>query len=562
MLRLPHPDAGVPDLRSRARFLLWMVRRQRPQIALGMLYGVIGTVAQALAPAALGRAIDAGIAHSDTGALLDWTGVLLLLAATNAFGGVMRHRYAVTNFLAGAVRIQQLVVRQAGRLGATLPKRMAAGEIAAIGASDVRHIANALDITARAAGALVSFLVVAVILVRSSLVLGLVVLLGVPLLLTAIGPLLAPLHRRQSRQRELVSQASSLATDTVHGLRVLRGIGGEEQFIARYREASQRVRRGGVRVSEVESWLDALEVLLPGIFLVFVTWLGAHLAARGEITVGQLVSCYGYAAFLVLPLRTATETADKFIRATVASGRVIAMLSLDPEFGDPATPVPAPAFGAELVDTETGLRVTPAQLTAVVCDESGLSGNLADRLGRYVDAPVEFGGVALADLPLATVRERIVVHDHDPRLFSGPLGEELGTGAVAEALRVAAAEDVVAALPDGLDTEVSERGRSFSGGQRQRLALARVLLADPEVLVLDEPTSAVDAHTEAAIADRLRAARAGRTTVVFTTSPLLLDRADRVVFVAGGTVAAEGRHHALLAQNARYRATVTREEAE
>jgi ABC-type multidrug transport system fused ATPase/permease subunit len=116
------------------------------------------------------------------------------------------------------------------------------------------------------------------------------------------------------------------------------------------------------------------------------------------------------------------------------------------------------------------------------------------------------------------------------------------------------------ALPDGLATEVEERGRSFSGGQRQRLVLARALVADPEVLVLDEPTSAVDAHTEARIADRLRARRQGRTTVVCTTSPLLLDRADRVALVVDGRVVAEGRHRELIHAEPRYRAVVTREE--
>jgi ABC-type multidrug transport system fused ATPase/permease subunit len=128
------------------------------------------------------------------------------------------------------------------------------------------------------------------------------------------------------------------------------------------------------------------------------------------------------------------------------------------------------------------------------------------------------------------------------------------------AVHAAAASDVLEALPDGLVTEVDERGRSFSGGQRQRLVLTRALVADPEVLVLDEPTNAVDAHTEARIADRLRVLRDGRTTVVCTTSPLLLDHADRVALVVDGRVAAEGSHHDLMHTEPRYRAVVTRGE--
>jgi ABC-type multidrug transport system fused ATPase/permease subunit len=128
---------------------------------------------------------------------------------------------------------------------------------------------------------------------------------------------------------------------------------------------------------------------------------------------------------------------------------------------------------------------------------------------------------------------------------------------------VAAAEDVLDALPDGLDAEVDEAGRGFSGGQRQRLALARAVLADPDVLVLVEPTSAVDAHTEVLVADRLRQARHAdgrRTTVVTTASPLLLDRCDDVAFVLAGQVVARGTHRELLAESPRYRDTVTRGE--
>ncbi len=128
------------------------------------------------------------------------------------------------------------------------------------------------------------------------------------------------------------------------------------------------------------------------------------------------------------------------------------------------------------------------------------------------------------------------------------------------ALRAACAEDIVAELPGGPDTWIAEGGREFSGGQQQRLRLARALVADPEVLVLVEPTSAVDAHTEARIAARLAASRAGRTTVVCTTSPLVLDRVDEVAFVVGGRVVATGPHRALLAAEPRYAATVTRQE--
>jgi ABC-type multidrug transport system fused ATPase/permease subunit len=161
-----------------------------------------------------------------------------------------------------------------------------------------------------------------------------------------------------------------------------------------------------------------------------------------------------------------------------------------------------------------------------------------------------------------------VVSETEPRLFTGLLRDELAGpdgGKLTDedlwaAIEVASAADAVDALPDGLDSRLEERGRSLSGGQRQRLALARVLLRDAETLVLVEPTSAVDAHTEARIGLRLQASRAGRSTVVMTSSPLMLDHADRVVFMAGGQVRAAGTHQELLNTTPAYRSVVLRGE--
>jgi ABC-type multidrug transport system fused ATPase/permease subunit len=179
-----------------------------------------------------------------------------------------------------------------------------------------------------------------------------------------------------------------------------------------------------------------------------------------------------------------------------------------------------------------------------------------------VDDEVRLGGVPLGALRREEVRRRIVVSDTGTQLFSGRLGDRLdltGRGDVAKALETTSSADIMEALPAGLDSVVAERGRTFSGGQRQRLVLARVLTLDPEILVLVEPTSAVDAHTEARIADRLRAHRAGRTTVVTTSSPLMLDAVDEVAFLRDGRVVATGRHQDLLDSDPSYRRVVIRE---
>ncbi|GAA3267247.1 hypothetical protein GCM10020218_005150 [Dactylosporangium vinaceum] len=277
----------------------------------------------------------------------------------------------------------------------------------------------------------------------------------------------------------------------------------------------------------------------------------------GRISPGELVAFYAYAAFLIGPLRTLTEFAQKLTRGLVAAGRVVAVLRVEPDF--PETAASVPVQEGDLDDPDSGLLVQEHRLTAVAAVRPQDAAAIAERLALLDPASnVRVRGVPLKAMALEEVRRRILLADNDATLFRGPLRDEVGAG---DTLADAAAVDIVEALPDGLDTEIAERGRDFSGGQQQRLRLARALALDPPVLVLVEPTSAVDAHTEARIAERLPQRRKGRTTVVCTTSPLLLDRADTVAFVdADGRVAATGPHRELLDSCPAYAATVTRGE--
>ncbi|KHL10387.1 ABC-type multidrug transport system fused ATPase/permease subunit [Mumia flava] len=585
MKNLPLTDPGTPDIRSAARYLLWILRSQGWVLVLAITFGVTWMLAQALVPAVLGSAIDAVVADGFDRALLGWTALLVVLGLVQAFAGITRHRLVVQMWLDSAYRTVQLVSAHAGRLGADLHRRLTHGEVVSVGATDIANIGNAVDVTARFAGSVVAYLAVAAILLRTSVTLGLVVLIGVPLLMLATGPLLGRLQQRNAQARALQGELNTLASDIVAGLRVLRGIGGEEMFSRRYRAASQDVRRAGVSVARVQSVLDALQVLLPGAFVVVVVWIGARFAAAGQITPGELVAFYGYATFLMLPLQTFTEAANKVIRGHVSARHVVRILGLKPARTEPDAPL-SPTDG-DVVDPRTGFVAARGRVTALVADDPTLPQQVADRIGGYVapsvpltedllTAPYDvaatyrqtptYGGVPLDAIAYDELRRRIVVSDTGAVLFSGSLHDALDVGgrhdrdALLDAMRVAAATDVLDGLDDGLDSELTERGRSLSGGQRQRVVLARALLSEADVLVLVEPTSAVDAHTEARIAANLSHERAGRTTVVLTTSPLLLETADEVAFLSGGRVRATGSHRELMETVAGYRMVVARQE--
>jgi ABC-type multidrug transport system fused ATPase/permease subunit len=551
-----------------------VARKQWRTLAIGTFWGITWMIAMAAVPVALGAGVQ-GAADGDETAVLRAVGVLVALGVVQAASGVMRHRMAVTNWITAASRTQQLVVRHAAHLGSDLRRSVATGEVVAVTSSDVEKIGSAFDVLARFIGGVVAFFAVAAILLSSSPLLGGIVLVGIPLLGLAVGPLLKPLERRESAQRHLVGRATELASDTVAGLRVLRGIGGEDLFLRRFRDASQEVRTAAVGVAKVRSLLDAQQVALPGLFLVVVTWIGARLVLNGTLDVGELVTFYGLSAFLLTPLRTFTEAGQRWTRAFVAARRVVSVLSL--ERGDVAArpdETHVVAAGATLHDPLSGLTVEPGRLTAVVCAEQVTADEIALRLaGLGADgAAVTLDGVTLDRIPRDELRAAVLTQDKDPVLLSGTLADLMdvprsGRVSIAEAVETASAYDVLDALVDSspdvsdpMRARITERGRSLSGGQRQRLALARSLVVDPPILVLDEPTSAVDSHTEARIAAALSEAREGRTTVVLTNSPLVLDRADEVALVLDGRVVATGRHRQLLRDDPRYRAVVTREE--
>ncbi len=600
----PSPD---PDTRSPAAFLRWMLRQQWQVIALSTLACLLWLMPLTFGPYIFGRAVDDGILAGSTSALLGWAGAMLAVVLVGGVFGVVFHTLVVRSWLISLYGTTQMVTRKVAQMGHVLPRRSPTGEVLSVSASDSDEFGALTEILARAAAQLASYLTVAAIVLTMSWQLGVVVLVAAPVLVVAAMPLLRPLHRRQQVERSRNSELTSLATDIVAGLRILRGIGGEDTFGRNYATQSQHARRAGVSSGIWQAAVEAVGVLFSGVFLVTLVWLGTRQVQSGELTVGQLVSFLGYGLFMVGPIRTFFELAQKATRALVSARKAIAIFEQRPPWRDPADPQPLDGT-REIVDDLSGFTAHPELLTVVVSAVPEQSSALADRLGRYLqpdtdpvgeddgeglkgraarraradrerrrariaardeeaatrEGGVRLGGVDLSAASLVDVRRQVLVSDTGSSLFAGTLQDAIdphGTltrEQAEQALRVANAEDVYDALPEGWQGQLDERGRGLSGGQRQRVVLARALAADAPILVLVEPTSAVDAHTEARIAERVSELRRGRTTVVCTVSPLWLHHADRVVLLRDGQVVAEGDHADLLANDAAYRDVVVR----
>ena len=567
MRHLPQPP-GTPDHRSADHYLFWLARREWRSLLWSSSITSVYVLCTILVSYLLGAALDSDLAAGNLHTLLYWFALIALCSLVAASLVPLLERAACFNWYASAYRTVQLVTRRSSRLGPTLTRRLPTGEVVSVGTDDIDRIGDFFERSDLMVSSVVSVLLVGFLMLTSHVTFGLITLVAVPVIVVGMSPLLRPLNHRTRTHRDRQADLTTRATDLVAGLRVLRGVGGERSVGERYRAESQRVRAAGVRVGWMDAALEATRTLYPGLLLVGIVWYGARLALVGEITVGRLVAFYGYTGALATAVRFFMRFFSDLVTARVAASRVVRVLSLDHDLPDPRSPARPPGGPCDLHDPTSGVRIVHGRVTGVVCADHSDTTSLVERLGRYHDdgegaALVGDRSVRLRDLPLREVRHRVLVAGNDAHLFSGRLRAELDPrGARSDEeltamIRAAAAEDVLAQSPKGLDAELTARGREYSGGQQQRLRLARALLMEPEVLLLVEPTSAVDAHSEAAIAERLAQARSGRTTGVVTTSPLLLDRADHVQFVEAGRVVAEGSHRELLRVDA-YAATVLR----
>ena len=606
---LPHP----PSLGAGA-LLRWLLRRAAVPVTLATLAACTANIIQAIVPAFLGQALDAGIENGLNGRVWGIGALLLVLFVVYAVGDTMLSYFGVTAWMRTAFDVDRLVGRQISATGKDLSRQVSTGEVATIIASDADYLGKLIEYVPALLGAAASFLVVAVLMLRTSVSLGLIVILGMPLVAAIVTLVIRPLQKRQAVQREAQSAVTTITTDTVAGLRILRGIGGEDVFARRYRDASQELRRRGVEVASSQATLMTLQVLLPGLFAAIVVWVAARMAVAGSLTPGGLITFYGYTAYLSWPLWVFTNSVQDYTRAVVGARRLSRLLEVAPAAGslverlnlDPAAAHPV---SGDLVDTGSGLRLKEGRMTALVCPDPQISADLATRLGRFTDAgpTVTLAGRPLTTMPLEQVRASVVVSGATAQLFTGTLREALDvrsgpdpqpagledlvraetertTGAdvdqqvrpqereapgddrLIEAIGIADAGDVLTSLSEGLAGMITEKGRSLSGGQRQRVALARALLTEAPTLVLIEPTSALDSHTEARVAAQVHRARAGRTTVVVTASPLVLEACDEVVLLdSSGTELLRSTHRELMAmardghaQAADYRAVVSR----
>jgi putative ABC transport system ATP-binding protein len=559
-----------------ARVLRRTISRNGLRVACGSALLVVHQLCEVAVPVLIGVIVDRAVATGSVGAIVLWIGVLagLFVALTAAFR-------------LGARLLQVAIARESHRLRNELASRSldpssppptaadgtphGVGELLSIATTDADNTTYVIDYVARVAAATAATVACGVILLVIDVPLGLVVLVGIPLVVVGLQLSAPVIARRVEVQQATVGQTSGLATDLVTGLRPLQGLGATDAASHRYRRSSRTALRAAVRAAVVQNVHTGLSTAIGFLAAMTVAVAAVVVAVDDGLGIGQLIVVVGLAQFLVEPFSVLAIVPSWIAEARASSNRVARVLgganaagtAVDTPPSDPGAP--ALSIRADQDTLRVAVDVAPGEFVALLATSPADAAAMVEALSGGSDADVAVHGVPLSRIPSDERHRRLLVAPHESHVFTGSVRSNVdwpaeATDDLTAVLAASAADDVVAGHPDGLDRPVSERGSSLSGGQRQRVALARALLAAPHVLVLHDPTTAVDSVTEHAVAQGIRSIRAGAesTTVVVTSSPPLLAAADRVVVIDDGAVVADGPHRRLVVDDVRYRAAVTR----
>ncbi|MEU0682818.1 ABC transporter ATP-binding protein [Streptomyces albogriseolus] len=575
------PSPREPRSTVRTLLRLWpYVRPVRARLFTAAFVAVLASCTGLVIPLVLKWMVDGPIADRDPAGV--WLGALYLLllglAEALLFGF---RRWLVARPLSHVeAEMRAGLYRHLQRLPIAFHDRWASGQLLSRATTDLMLLRMflAFPLTFLLVNG-VTILVGVIIMLVQDWTLGLVILVpAVPVLITCV--VFEKQYSRAARQaQDQVGDLTTVVEESVLGIRIIKGFGRHRSQARAFRELSGKLRGTELHKARLLATILGIIVTLPELAIGAALVLGAVQVADGELSAGTLVAFLSTALALRWPVDSIGFLLAMSQEAATATERYFEVMDAEPESG--ATPsagkhggsregglrfenvtfrYPDAPEGSPPVLDRVDLHIRPGESLALV----GATGSgkttltaLVPRLHEVTEGRITLDGRDIRDMSREELRSRVAVAFEEPTLFSATVGENvlMGGGSGAEdlerALAVAQA-DFAHALPQGTATQVGEQGLSLSGGQRQRLALARAVVGRPDFLVLDDPLSALDVHTEAAVEAALRRVLADTTALIVAHRPSTVLLADRVALLSGGRITAVGTHHELLRGNAEY----------
>ncbi|MEU6075648.1 ABC transporter ATP-binding protein [Micromonospora sp. NPDC047074] len=569
---------------------LWRLRHYlRPHAAeFGwlLLAGLAGTGAGIAVPLVAQRVVDGPVARQDPAGLFRLAGLALLLGLVEALLIFIRRWVQSSSSMRIEAAIREDVYAHLQRLPASFHDRWQSGQLLSRITSDLSVLRRFLSFGLFFLVLnLVTYLVVVALLIRLHPALGLLVAASaVPLFLIS-RRFARHYHAASRRMQDQQGDVATLVEETAQGLHTMRAYGRGPELAARFAAGARALHDTGVGKGRLLARTSALLDLVPNLTLGAVLVAGAAAAAGGVLTIGELVAFVSLQLMLIWPVQSLGWIIANGQEAATAADRVLEVLDSPPAIVDAPGAVALSRAevrgrlrfervsfrypgGAAPVLREVDLTVEPGETVALVgatgCGKSTLL-SLVPRLHEVTGGRITLDGRDLRELRLSALRRLVGVAFEEPTLFSMSVWENLtlgrpeaGEDEVRAALTLAQA-DFAYELPWGLATRVGEQGLTLSGGQRQRLALARAVLGRPALLVLDDPLSALDVHTEALVETALKRVLRTTTALLVVHRPSTIALADRVALLEDGRITAVGRHCDLLADVPAYRAVLSAE---
>ncbi|EST27563.1 hypothetical protein N566_23275 [Streptomycetaceae bacterium MP113-05] len=577
------PTALQPSPTALAALLGGRLRPHRRFIALILALQLVQALSLLLLPTLTADIVDRGILAHDTGYIMGRGGLMLAVTAVQAAAAACavylsaRVAMSVGHDLRNAVfsRVQELSAREIGRFGAPSLLTRTTNDVQQV--QTLVFMALILLLTAPLMG-----LGGIALALRQDVPLSGVLVVAIPVMVAVIGSLIGRLLLPSRAMQVRIDAVNRVMREHISGIRVIRAFTRDAHEQRRFAAANSGLMTVALRVGRLQALFGASAALVSGLAAVAVVAVGAPRIADGELQLGALLAFLNYLGAILTSFMMAMSVFMLAPRARVSAGRIGEVLDTEPGITEPAVPVrPAAARGnldvRGLAFRHPGaekpvlrcvdLIARPGQTTAVIGPTGSGKTTLINLMVRLHDADngsVAIDGVDVRDMDRRTLASAVALVPQRAHLFSGTIASNLRYGApnasddeLWHALETAQARQFVAALPDGLYTSVGQGGSTVSGGQRQRLAIARALVAKPRIYVFDDAFSALDNTTDAALRAALADEIGGATQVVVSQRVSTIRSADRIAVLDDGRIDDIGTHEELLRRSTAYTEIVT-----